>query len=389
MSSWPDKQPVVSIIIPTYNRARIVVNAVESALAQSYPRCEVIVVDDGSTDGTREALARYAGRITYLYQKNKERSAARNNGLRHASGQYVVFLDADDVLLPEMVSVQTEYLERHPQAAFVHAYALMADAEGRVLKPQVLIGAPLDPSRPAFASLIMGTPVLPSSALARWELVQAVGGFDETLSVGEDWDLWLKLAVRGEVGFTHQPVAVYAVEAAYSPDKLDGYNVQDNIPRMIERAFTYLPPGSLLIELKPRALARAHIQWGACVEHALGRTDRAQFHIRQALSADPALAADVEVVPKGVARFATWHQQDGAAFIRSFFRQLSPSSEWKKLERSTLVLYHSKMGHTAATQRRYGKAASHALRAAFAEPSALAWAGRQFVRRLWHRAFGR
>jgi hypothetical protein len=390
MSRVSDQPPTASVIIPTYNQARLVTRAVDSVLAQSFTDYEIIVVDDGSTDDTRAVLARYGQGLTYFYQENRERSAARNLGLRRASGKYVMFLDADDVLLPNMLSVQAEYLERHPRAALVHGYALMADARGRVLRPPVLMGAPLDPGQHPFGSLVMGTPILIHTTLIRRECLDVVGGFDEALSVSEDWDLWLRLAARYDVGFSHQPVAVYAMEVESYPAKLDRYRVQEHIPRMIEQAFRYLPEASPLMGLKSRAVARAHVQWGACLEHAMGRAAMARSHIQAALGVYPALDHDIEVLPKGAAWFATWCQDDGAAFIQSFFRDVPlPPKTAKQLERSALVLYHSKKSHLAAHQRRYGAAAGHVLRAAAADPVALGWAGRQFVRRLWHRAFGR
>ncbi len=378
-------QPTVSVVIPTFNRARTVTKAIASVLRQSYPNYEIVVVDDGSTDDTPTALARYRGQVTYIRQENKGRSAARNRGLQHSSHPYIVFLDSDDVLLPNMLAVQTAYLERHPEVAFVHGHALMADLDGRVLKPPVLMGAPLDSHQSAFASLLMGTSVLIHTTLVRQSCLDDVGGFDETLSGNEDWDLWLRLAARYPVGFNPEPVAVYCVDVTDNTPKLDQYQVQKTIPQMIERAFTYLSADSPLMELKPRAIARAHVQWGACVEYALGKSDQALTHIREALAAYPTMESDIEVVPKGVARFATWYQRDGQAFIRSFFRDVPPLvKDWKQMERSALVLYHLKEAQLAAYQQRYVSAARHALRAAVTQPVALGWASRQFARRVWN-----
>jgi len=390
VSSALDPSPLVSVIIPTHNQVRLVTRAVDSMLAQSFTDYEIIVVDDGSTDDTRAALSRYGERIVYLFQERRERSAARNNGLRHARGKYVLFLDADDTLLPNMLAKQAAYLDQHPQVAFVHGYALMANPSGNVIQPPVLMGAPLEPDQPPFASLIMGTPILIHTALIRRECLEAVGGFDEALSVSEDWDVWLRLVVRYPVGFNPQPVAVYSVDALNWPAKLDRYHAQENIPRMVERAFRYLPPDSPLMQLKPRAVARAHAQFGACLEHALGRPERARAHMQAAVSIYPALEHDIEVLPRGAAQFATWAQKDGAAFIRSLFRDAPlPAKTARRLERSALTLYHSKMSHLAVHQRQYMTAAEHVFRAAAAGPGALSWAGRVLVRRLWDRTFGR
>lgn len=389
MDHGSDVQPAVSVIIPTYNQARFITRAVESVLAQSYSNYELIVVDDGSTDGTQAVLAGYADRLVCLRQEHAERSAARNFGLRHATGRYVAFLDADDTLLPNMLAMQTNYLERHLRTAFVHGYALMADADNHIVKPEVLMGAPLDSGQTPFASLLVGTSVLIHTALVRRSCLDEVGGFDGSLSGCEDWDLWLRLAARYEVGFTHRPVAVYSVDPANYPARLDRYNVQAHIPRMIAHAFAYLLADSPLRALKPRAIARAHLQWGACLEHALGRDEAALAHLRLAFAAYPSLEADREVVPKGVARFATWYQTDGPTFIRSFFRSLPPKlADWKRLEKSALVIYYLKQVDLATFQRHYGAAMRHILRAVITQPAEVLWSLRQFLSRLWNKVIG-
>lgn len=374
--------PKISVIIPVYNRAHTIRRAVESVLAQSHTDYELIVVDDGSTDNTRGVLEAYKSRVTYVYQENRERSAARNNGLRHASGKYVVFLDSDDWLLPTMLSVQSAYLDRHAHVGFVYGYGVMAGLDGRVVEPPVLMGAPLHPSRPAFVSLILESPVLIVTAMVRRDSLDRVGYFDKTLAGTEDWDLWLRLSVHYAVGFTHQPVAVCSVPVPFFPARLDKYGMHEQTLRVLQGLFDRLPPGSPLLDVKPRAIARAHVQWGACLDHALGRNGRARQHIQQALSVYPSLAPDIEIVPKSVVRFATWYQNDGTAFIRSFFLALLPLVEWKKLERSALALYHARMGHLTAQQRRYSTAFRHLVKAAITEPTAFMWACRQYGQRL-------
>ena len=112
--------PKVSVIIPTYNRSKYVTKAIDSVLAQTYRDFEIIVVDDGSTDNTKEVLKPYTDRIKYLYQENTGVSAARNAGIRAAGGQWIAFLDSDDEWLPEKLSIQMDYLSRHNEiVAFI------------------------------------------------------------------------------------------------------------------------------------------------------------------------------------------------------------------------------------------------------------------------------
>src|SRR4028119_1234933 len=109
---------LVSVIIPCYNQAYFLGEAIESVLAQSYPHFEIVVVDDGSTDNTSEVAARYPG-VRCIRQENRGLAGARNEGIRHSSGSYLVFLDADDRLLPEALAVGLRHLKERPECAFV------------------------------------------------------------------------------------------------------------------------------------------------------------------------------------------------------------------------------------------------------------------------------
>lgn len=179
--------PRVSVVIPTYNHAAYVVQAVASAVSQTLPPLEVIVVDDGSTDGTREALAPQRDRIRYVHQANGGLSAARNTGVRAARGDWVALLDADDLWHSQKLEVQLSVLDAHPDA--------------------VLIGSPSSPAPPAgplasrcaarpvaLREFLTGTPFGPSSAVVRRDIVDEVGGFDESLTSVEDRDMWLRIA---------------------------------------------------------------------------------------------------------------------------------------------------------------------------------------------------
>src|ERR1700722_18304182 len=117
--------PVVSVVIPTYNRAHAVPGAIESALGQTLAPSEVIVVDDGSEDGTRERLMPYMDRIVYIYQENQGVSSARNNGIRAAKGDLIAFLDSDDVWHPRKLELQLQFLQEHAEIALVGAVSFV------------------------------------------------------------------------------------------------------------------------------------------------------------------------------------------------------------------------------------------------------------------------
>ncbi len=111
--------PLISAVIPTYNYGHFVTAAVRNVLAQTYRNLEVIVVDDGSKDNTRERLAPYLDRIRYVYQENQGPSAARNTGIRSATGEWVALLDSDDLWHPRKLELQVKYLQAHPEVGLL------------------------------------------------------------------------------------------------------------------------------------------------------------------------------------------------------------------------------------------------------------------------------
>jgi glycosyltransferase involved in cell wall biosynthesis len=193
----PDSDPaLVSIVIPTYNSASFIGGAVDSCLAQTYPNCEIIVVDDGSTDGTRDLLAaRYGERIRYLYQQNAGPSAARNCGIRAARGAFIQFCDADDQLLPSKIERCMEVFRREPDLGVVYTRYQHVEVDGKT--PAPLADPPLL-SGDIFCDLLLsnGNAILTSATLVRREALLEAGLFDERLWCSEDWDLFLRLASR-------------------------------------------------------------------------------------------------------------------------------------------------------------------------------------------------
>lgn len=188
-------QSGVTVVIPVYNYAEFVEEAVESALAQTYSQIEVLAVDDGSTDETPHILERYAGHIRTVTQDNLGLSAARNTGLREASHDLVAFLDADDRLHPGMVALLAGTLgvsgSNCALVAGCHAYI---DASGRALAKQMRgPGETVDVTR---EDLLLRNRFSPSTVLVRRPALLELGGFDGGLPRVEDRDMWLRLAER-------------------------------------------------------------------------------------------------------------------------------------------------------------------------------------------------
>jgi len=205
------KEPLVSIIIPTFNTRLWLGEAIDSALAQIYPNCEVLVVDDGSTDGTGEWLAeQYGSRISCFWKENGGLASARNLALTHAQGDYIQFLDADDIIVPEKVATHVSFLEDHPEygVVYCHSFCFRDDS------PQEQFdwwGLALYRSGEVFSSMIDNGYILTHAALSRRSCIEAAGPFDEGLPSCVDWDFWLRVA-RAGVHFYYldgRPMALY------------------------------------------------------------------------------------------------------------------------------------------------------------------------------------
>jgi glycosyltransferase involved in cell wall biosynthesis len=183
------ERELVSVVIPCYNQAHFLGEAIESVLGQTYKRHEIVVIDDGSTDDTAEVAGRYAG-VRLIRQENGGLSRARNAGIEHSEGEYLVFLDADDRLLPEALRTGVEYLGSHEECVFVFGhYRFIAQN-----------GSPLAECRPPihsdyYASLLQRNFIGMHATVAyRRALFESIGGFDGVLDACEDYDLYLRTA---------------------------------------------------------------------------------------------------------------------------------------------------------------------------------------------------
>ena len=234
----------VSVIIPAFNSAQQLPEALESVFNQTFQDFEIIVVDDGSTDGTRELLEGYKNRITYHYQENAGPSNARNTGIHAANGRYLAFLDADDHWLPAKLELQIELIESDPRLGLVFSDAEYFGGEknmvGSYWKQRGCYEQMIAESRliqNAFSTLMKINPIMPSTALLKRECFEKAGGFDESLRFVEDKDMWLRISVDFQMACVPFPLVKRRVHG-YTPTQV--VSVQESIihvVRKIERAY--------------------------------------------------------------------------------------------------------------------------------------------------------
>lgn len=201
----PTDQPLISVIIPCYNYAAYIHDAIDSILAQTYQSWEMLIVDDGSKDNTAAIAQRYAaqdGRISYHYQTNQGLSAARNTGLRLAKGEYVQLLDADDYLAPEKLALHAAVLRQRPEVALVfgdtynfkHAEVV---AERTIVPLHLQMGPRSSQGQALALHMAYDNMFLPGNPVFRKSLAHQIGKFSEQLFSLEDWHFWYRGVLLG------------------------------------------------------------------------------------------------------------------------------------------------------------------------------------------------
>jgi len=200
--------PVVSVIIPTYNRAHFLGETIQSVLNQTYKDFEIVIVDDGSTDKTEELVKSFSdGRLRYIkLGKNTGSSAApRNAGLKAASGKYIALLDSDDAWLPNKLKLEVEFLDTHPSVSMVCSNYTYFGSRGRPKKTG-FEGVPLA-SGYGLKELFFHNPISASAVLIKKSCFEKVGDFDESLVQCGDVDMWLRIAAHFEIDYINTPLA--------------------------------------------------------------------------------------------------------------------------------------------------------------------------------------
>jgi glycosyltransferase involved in cell wall biosynthesis len=211
MSDRSGSESSVSVIIPCHNGAKFLADAIASVLAQTYPALEILVIDDGSTDGTDQIVAQYADPVHYIRQTCQGVSVARNAGIQASQGKYLVFLDHDDRLLPHALAIGVACLDQHFECGFVYGRHQSLDSEGNLIGE----AAPPEPTLQVsvandYALMLRGQfPVPPARIMFRREVFQRVGGFDPSLVNSQDYDLCLRVAARFLACRHNQVIAEY------------------------------------------------------------------------------------------------------------------------------------------------------------------------------------
>jgi len=258
-------KPLVSVIIPTFNRSSMVVEAVDSVLAQTYKELEIIVVDDGSTDETGVCLASYGEYIKVISQHlNRGVSVARNQGIRRSCGDFVALLDSDDLWLPEKIERQMDFFRKHTKALICQTEEIWI-RRGKRVNPR---RKHRKYSGYIFPHCLPLCIVSPSAVMIKRHLLSQIGLFDEQLPACEDYDLWLRIAAHHPIFLLEEPLIIkrggHVDQLSRTVLFLDRYRIQSLGKLLKNEELSPVQQQQAMDELKKKA----HIFCNGCLKRS-------------------------------------------------------------------------------------------------------------------------
>jgi glycosyltransferase involved in cell wall biosynthesis len=275
----------VSVILPTYNRARYIRSALDSAIGQTHAPCEIIVVDDGSTDETAEVCGGYGQPVTYLHKPNGGVSSARNVGIREAKGDFVAFLDSDDVWMPEKLARQVEFLSDR-DFGFALSEIEYVDADDR-LTGRSTFRSHLGPDGDLLRALLARPFCIASILIFRRSVIDAIGLFDESLRTAEDIDYLLRAASRFKGGLVDTPLVKYR----RTPGSLSGEVFTRNRLRALAKLSSYAPEAAARYRrVIDKTVASIHVSYARDLLWAR-RANEARLELSESLRHRPSVEA--------------------------------------------------------------------------------------------------
>jgi len=316
-----ESQPYVSVVIPVYNGERYLAAAIDSVLTQTYQNFEIIVVDDGSKDSTPEILQQYGDRIRAVYQTNQGVALARNHGIKLAQGEWIAFLDADDVLLPDKLSAQLALAAKHPQLGIIHSGWRRVSATGELLME---VEPWHDIPQLTLESWLRWKPVLPSAMLFRRSWLEKSGGFDPRFPPAEDTELVLRLSAMGcEADWLQQVTVNYRQHEASAMHK--GLPQARSLSAVIDHFFSqpHLPE---LITWQEPQIRYNTLVWIAWYLHHTGHLPEMANYLRQSWQYSP--YSLVETIGHWADSFTAFAYNWGSEFDAE---ALANSGEWRSL----------------------------------------------------------
>lgn len=276
-----DSSSSVSVIIPTYNQSKLLRVTIESVLAQTYPNVEIIVVDDGSTDDTAEVMAQYTGRVIYVRREiNQGGKGTRRTGFRVASGEYINFLDHDDLFMPTKLERQVQVLDSRPEIGVVHCRYYHIDVEGNLLDRVWAL-----PQGEILKELVNGCFIWSGAPLIRRECLDELGFLAGSWSL--DWEMWLRIAQGGYLfACVQEPLGAYRILPGSGMS--DVAMVEHDSLAALDGVFADPQLPAEVITVRDTAYGNARF-WISCRYYEAGQWDDAQRNLAEAIALRPNL----------------------------------------------------------------------------------------------------
>ncbi|MGH2538034.1 MAG: glycosyltransferase family 2 protein [Candidatus Promineifilaceae bacterium] len=362
--------PKISVIVPTYNRAHYLSQAIESVLQQTFDDFELIIVDDGSTDSTGEVVASFQDRrIIYDRQPRNERGATRNRGVALSQAPYLTFLDDDDWYLPHKLEAQVRTLDERDDIGMVIGGWDRVDDAGRLVRAE----RPwLHHPQPALRDWLFAAMAHVAAVAVRRHWFQQVGGFDSELAPAEDTDLWFRLALAGcPTAWTKQPVFKQRMHRHNSVRNMA--HAKHGKLAMLDKIFSDSNVQAAIGITKANAYAKVYMGF-ACLGYAFEDVEAAKADLARATNLDPSLLAnDADRLLEIVAAYAWNHLTgDPTEYTRRVFMNLPDHlATLQPLARKALARTWTVGAFRAYQYQELGEARRAALRALTIAPSVL------------------
>jgi glycosyltransferase involved in cell wall biosynthesis len=359
----------ISVIIPAYNQGHYLGEAIQSVLDQTYPDFEVIVVDDGSTDKTAQVACSFSDpRVRYIHQENRGLPAARNTGILRSSGEYLTFLDSDDLFVADKLETLLNAMQRDPELGFVAGQAVLIDENALPLGK--VFDTPL-PENPAH--LLLWNPLHVCSVLLRRDWQQKVGLFDESLQAYEDWDMWLRLARAGcRMGWVPHPVSLYRFHTRQMTR--DKERMTAATFAVLKKVYSDPDLPQEWLDLKDKAYSNAYLR-AAIQAFRTGETQEGADALAEAVRLDPSLLDnDGEMMAKRLLGLSDSPKvKDRLPFLELVYNHLPESlSVLKAQRRARLSQAAVELAFRSYQAEDYARARHFMLRAVQYRPTWLA-----------------
>ncbi len=251
---------LISVVIPVYHSEKWILDTIDSVLKQSYQNFEIVIVDDGSSDNTKNVIESIDdSRIKYIYQNNAGPSSARNNGIRHSQGEYIAFLDSDDLWKPDKLLKQLECFDSNPDLGIVSAWSEYTTPSNKLLYPKI---TPIKNSAEYLKALLLFPffkSELPwtSCMMIKKECFEKAGYFDESMISKEDWDMWFRIALHYEFKCLDEVLARRKQHEQSLMSNTPLYQVKEHNLNFLKKAFANKNLPKELLELKEMAYSNS------------------------------------------------------------------------------------------------------------------------------------